>query len=120
MGTYNRILVLLDCSPVDEAILCHIGNLARSESASVVLVHVVHSHTLDQDRALREKALKCMESRTAQLAASGVTADTLLLSGEPEVELVKEIRSGNYDLVALATHGHRLLAESCTAAYPTT
>ena len=111
MGTYHRILVLLDCSEVDDAIVCHIKDLARSEEASVVLVHVVHSHTLDQDRVLREKALSCMTQRKSELQDAGVSSETLILSGEPEIELVKEIETGTYDLVALATHGHKVFAD---------
>lgn len=111
MGVYSRILVLLDCSAVDDSIVEHVAALARSERSSVVLVHVVHSHTLDQDRVLRERAQDCMERRTAELRASGIGTETRILSGEPEIELVREIENGNYDLVALATHGHRLLAD---------
>ena len=35
----------------------------------------------------------------------------MIFSGEPEIELVKEIETGKYDLVALATHGHKIFAD---------
>lgn len=35
----------------------------------------------------------------------------LLLSGEPEIELEKEINQGTYDLVAMGTHGHKRLGD---------
>jgi universal stress protein A len=111
MGVYRKILVPLDCSEVDEAIVCHVAALAKSEGATVVLAHVVHSHTLDQDRALKERALACTRRHEAELKAMGVPTETLLLSGEPEVELVQAINAGDYDLIAMATHGHRFFLD---------
>jgi nucleotide-binding universal stress UspA family protein len=111
MGAYRKILVLLDCSPVDEVIVNHVAILAKSEGASVVLSHVVHSHTLDQDRTLRQKAVDWLDRNKEKFVEAGVPVDTLILSGEPEVELVKEIESGDYDLIALATHGHKLFSD---------
>lgn len=111
MGVYSRILLPLDCSEVDEAIVCHVALLAKSEGATVILVHVVHSHTLDQDRVLKERAETHLARRKAELEESGVAVETLLLSGEPEMELVKEIGRGDYDLVAMATHGHKLFSD---------
>ncbi len=111
MGVYAKILVPLDCSPVDDAILCHVARLAKAEGSTVVLCHVVHSHTLDQDRVLRERAEEHFQRRKAELDADGVPVELLLLSGEPEVELVKEVNGGDYDLVALATHGHKFFSD---------
>ncbi len=108
---YHKILVLLDCSPVDEAILRHVAALARQNRAQVCLLHVVHSHTLDQDRALHEKAQSCLEAARAQLEAQGVDACTLIRSGEPDTQILEEIAGADYDLVAMATHGHTLLGD---------
>ena len=72
MQVYRKILVTIDCSPVDEAILRHVSALARQNEAQVFLLHVVHSHTLDQERALREKAQACLQACQALLRAEGV------------------------------------------------
>jgi len=111
MQVYRKILVTLDCSPVDEAILRHVSALARQNEAQVYLLHVVHSHTLDQDRVLREKAQSCLEAGRAMLQAEGVEARTLIRSGEPDTEILKEIAGADYDLVAMATHGHRFIGD---------
>lgn len=111
MGFYRKILVLLDCSPVDDVIIDHVKGLAKAEEASVVLLHVVHSHTLDQDRALGERARSCGARRAAEFEALSIPVETLLLSGEPEVEIVKHVRHGDYDLLALATHGHKVFSD---------
>lgn len=55
MQVYKKILVTIDCSPVDDAILRHISAVARQNEAKVYLLHVVHSHTLDQDRVMRSR-----------------------------------------------------------------
>ncbi|MFA7119649.1 MAG: universal stress protein [Sphaerochaetaceae bacterium] len=107
MSPFSHILVLLDCSSADEAIIKLVLKLVEGSPTRVTLVHVVHSHTLDQDRALKEKAdAYLLEKKQAFLAVTS-QVQVLLLSGEPEVELVKEIRQGPYDLVALGTHGHK-------------
>jgi nucleotide-binding universal stress UspA family protein len=111
MCVFPRILVLLDCGPVDDAVMAKALPLASCGGSLLTLVHVVHSHTADQDRALKEKADACMKARMNQCAEEGVEARALLLSGEPEKALVDEIGGGNYDLVAMATHGHKFLSD---------
>ncbi|WP_332446964.1 universal stress protein [Sphaerochaeta sp.] len=111
MGIYHKIMVTLDCSPVDIAIVDHVVLLAKSENSTVVLTHVVHSHTLDQNRILLEKAKKGIEKYKKIFLAAGIPVEICLLSGEPEKELEKEIKANHYDLVAMATHGHKALSD---------
>jgi universal stress protein A len=111
MQVYKKILVTIDCSPVDETILRHVSALARQNGAAVCLLHVVHSHTLDQDRALREQAKSCLESYRRPLEAHGIETHLLIRSGEPDTEILKEIAGADYDLVAMATHGHTLIGD---------
>ncbi|NOZ02483.1 MAG: universal stress protein [Deltaproteobacteria bacterium] len=111
MNVYQKILVTMDCSPVDDAIIAHVSLLARQNSAEVFLLHVVHAHTMDQKRALGEKAEKHLEVHRAALEKEGVTAHVVFRIGEPEDEILKEIEEKDYDLVAMATHGHHLLGD---------
>jgi universal stress protein A len=101
----------MDCSPVDDAIIEHVSALARQNEAEVVLLHVVHSHTLGQDHALRKSAEACLASRCEALRAEGIDARFLLRSGEPDEGVLAEIEGGGYDLVAMATHGHSFLGD---------
>ena len=112
MQVYRKILVTMDCSPVDNAIVEHIAALALLSGAKVHLLHVVHSHTLDQDRILREKAEKCLQDHLDSLRQKGVEAQMVLRSGEPESEILEEIENNGYDLVAMALHGHTFLADA--------
>jgi universal stress protein A len=111
MQVYKKILVTMDCSFVDEAIIEHVTALALQNNAQVYLLHVVHSHTLDQNRALREHAEATLKSRCEILRERGVVAHIVIRTGEPDPEILKEIEEKDYDLVAMATHGHSFIGD---------
>lgn len=111
MQVYKRILVAMDCSSVDDAIIEHVSALALQNSAQVYLLHVVHSHTLDQDRALRETAEACLRVHEESMRAGGIEVSAIIRSGEPDDEILAEIDADNYDLVAMATHGHSFIGD---------
>jgi len=111
MQVYKKILVAMDCSPVDDAIVEHVSSLALQNNAEVCLLHVVHSHTLDQDRVLRERADACLKSHCEKLKARNIMACILIRSGEPDKEILEEIEGKDYDLLAMATHGHSFIGD---------
>ncbi len=111
MQIYKKILVTLDCTPVDDAIIEHVSALARQNNARMYLLHVVHSHTLDQERVLHQKTEESLKSRQASLLKQGIETTILIRSGEPDKEILKEIQENDYDLVAMATHGHRFIGD---------
>ncbi|MDD3276231.1 MAG: universal stress protein [Kiritimatiellales bacterium] len=111
MQVYKKILVTIDCSPVDASILRHVAPLAVQNRAEVCLLHVAHAHTLDQRRALRTRAESCMEIYCADLRAENVSVSFLIRDGEPDEQILKEIETGDYDLVAMATHGHKFFGD---------
>jgi universal stress protein A len=111
MQVYKKILVAMDCSSVDDVIVEHVSALALQNRAQVHLLHVVHSHTLDQDRALREPAEAFLQSRRQILQDRGIEAHVVIRSGEPDTEILQEIEEKDYDLVAMATHGHSFMGD---------
>ena len=111
MQVYKKILVTMDCSDVDDAIIEHVSALALQNNAQVYLLHVVHSHTLDQDRALRELAEASLKSSCEKLQALGIKSHIVIKTGEPDPEILKEIEAKDYDLVAMATHGHSFIGD---------
>ena len=111
MQVYKKILVTIDCSSVDRVIIKHVAPLALQNRAEVSLLHVVHAHTLDQRRALQEQADTCLEAHCNALRAQGVEACKIIRDGEPDEQVLKEIETGNYDLVAMATHGHKFFGD---------
>ena len=106
MQIYKNILVTMDCSPVDDRILEHVTLLALQNQSNVFLLHVVHSHTLDEHRALTRSADTFLGEKSLQLLKQGINVKVVQRSGEPDQEILQEIQDGDYDLVAMATHGH--------------
>ena len=115
---YKHILIPLENSPADETILTHIKPLARLTDAQLLLVHVAdgwvarnfnqlqlaESEEMKQDRAY-------LERRRSELAAEGFTCAAVLALGEPSDEIIKLALEKNIDLIAMTTHGHRLISD---------
>jgi len=113
---YKKILVAIEHSDADRAILAHVEKLAALTGASLLLVHVAdgfgarhfddlklrESEEIKEDRAY-------LEGLGRDLAAKGYTVDTRLMMGTPSTELAKAVSEENIDLLAMATHGHRFL-----------
>ena len=111
MQVYKKILLTIDCSSADDAILEHVSALALQNLAKVYLLRVVHSHTLDQDRVMHHQATKVLSAYRTAMQAQGIDVHVIIKSGEPDEEILKEIESGNYDLVAMGTHGHTFIGD---------
>jgi nucleotide-binding universal stress UspA family protein len=115
---YDRILVAIEHSKADEAILEHIKTLARLTNARLLLVHVAdgwaarhfedlnlrESEEMREDRAYL--ARRCEELRTA-----GFQVDARLALGDPASELIRIVDEEHCDLIAMSTHGHRFLSD---------
>lgn len=115
---YRRILVTLENSPYDEAILEHVARLARFCGASVLLVHVADGFVARtwQQLDLREseemhRDRDYLESMAARLEEAGVAADAVLAGGDPPREIVAVAEREGCDLIAMSTHGHRGVAD---------
>jgi nucleotide-binding universal stress UspA family protein len=111
MQVYKKILVTIDCSSADKAILRHVSALAIQNRAQIHLLHVVHAHTLDQNRSQYQETHNCMETCRECLVNQGIEAYVIIRSGEPDQEILSEIDNADYDLVAMGTHGHKFLGD---------
>jgi len=99
---YKHILIPLENSPADETILTHIKPLARMTDAKLLLVHVADGWVARNFN---------LERRRGELAAEGFTCAAVLALGEPSDEIIKLAREKNVDLIAMTTHGHRLVSD---------
>lgn len=115
-AVYSRILVTLEHTAADESILAHVRRLAKLCGASVVLLHVADGWAARYATALSLRESEeirddrdYIERRRAELEADGLTADAVLASGNPCEEIVAAAEREGADLIAMATHGHRLL-----------
>ena len=113
---YDTILVTLDGTPTDRAIVEHVKQLAKLAHSRLVLLHVADgwaARTYGQDAVSAEIAedTAYLEEMKAELNAEGIRTEVELAYGEPDVEIVKWIEKKGCDLVAMSTHGHRFLAD---------
>ena len=115
---YKHILIPLENSPADETILTHIKPLARLTDAQLLLVHVADGWVarnfnqlqLDESEEMKQDRTY-LERRRSELAAEGFTCAAVLALGEPSDEIIKLAREKNIDLIAMTTHGHRLISD---------
>ena len=115
---YSRILVTLEHSAADASILAHVRRLAQHCGASVVLMHVAdgwaaryaQALSLRESEEIRDDRAYIEQCR-AELAAEGLSVEAVLASGNPCEEIVAAAEREGADLIAMATHGHRLLSD---------
>jgi nucleotide-binding universal stress UspA family protein len=113
---YQSILVTLDTTKTDRAIIEHVKRLAKHTGGSVVLLHVATgwaARTFGPDAVSPEirEDTAYLESVRAEFAAAGIAAQAELAYGDPVNEIVRWVREKGCDLVAMSTHGHRFLAD---------
>jgi len=113
---YQTILVTLDGTATDRAIIEHIKQLAALAGSRLVLLHVADggaartcgpdavSHEIAEDTAYLQKV-------RSEFQSMGIPTEAELAYGEPVNEIIKWIRQKGCDLVAMSTHGHRFLAD---------
>lgn len=113
---YDTILVTLDGTPTDRAIIEHIKPLASVMHSRLVLLHVADgwaARTYGPDAVSPEIAedTAYLQKVRAEFEAAGISADAQLAFGKPVDEIVKWVRQKGCDLVAMSTHGHRFVAD---------
>jgi len=113
---YQTILVTLDGTPTDRAIIEHVKQLAKLAGSRVVLLHVADgwaARTYGPDAVSPEitEDTAYLKNIRAELQAAGIPTDAELAYGNPVTEIVKGVEQKGCDLVAMSTHGHRFLAD---------
>jgi nucleotide-binding universal stress UspA family protein len=115
---YQRILIPLENSGADDTILGHIKPLARLTGAKLLLVHVADgwvARNFDQLKLAESQEMKddraYLEKRTRELMDQGFSCEALLALGEPSDEIIKLAQERDIDLIAMTTHGHRLISD---------
>jgi nucleotide-binding universal stress UspA family protein len=115
---YTRILVPLENSRTDDAIVEHVVRLARHCGASMVLMHVADGFAARNigNLELREseeikKDRNYLDEVAARVAAAGVRVDAVLATGDPAAEITAAADREHCDLIAMGTHGHRFVKD---------
>lgn len=115
---YKRILVPVENSSYDDAILQHVRGLAKLCKASVVLIHVADGFAARNANqlGLRESEemrldINYLEKVTAELERDGIDADSVLAGGDPSKEIAAAAEREQCDLIAMSTHGHKFVKD---------
>jgi nucleotide-binding universal stress UspA family protein len=115
----RNILVALDGTPMAEQILQSAGALAKLVGASCTLLRVVPSVTpqvvyteaaVDATLAdkIRAEAHVYLQRLAGSLRDQGIATQMRIIShAHPATAILNEAASGEYDLIALETHGRR-------------
>jgi manganese transport protein len=115
---YKKILVALENSRSDRALLSHIAELAPLHRSEVLLVHVADGFAArnydtmelaESDEMRSDRAY--LETSAEQLRGHGVAVATRLALGDPASGILASAADEHCDLIAMTTHGHRLLGD---------
>jgi nucleotide-binding universal stress UspA family protein len=113
---YKTILVTLDGTSSDRAIIEHIKQLAKLMQSRVILLHVADgwaartfgpdavSPEITEDKAYLNKV-------RSEFQSANIPAEAELAYGEPSKEIIKWVEQRGCDLVAMSTHGHGFLGD---------
>src|SRR5215472_9274814 len=113
---YDTILVTLDGTASDRAIIEHVKGLAKLARSRLVLLHVADgwaARTYGRDAVSSEinEDTAYLEKVRAEFRSEGITTDADLAFGDPATEIVRWVGRKGCDLVAMSTHGHRFLGD---------
>jgi manganese transport protein len=115
---FKKILIALDHSKADTFLLPRVKQLARLTGAEILLLHVstgwaAHwqenlnlsdSQEMKEDRAF-------LESIGDELRREDFQVTLRHESGEPARAILKTAQAEHCDLIAMTTHGHRLISD---------
>lgn len=119
---YRKLLVPVDGSPTSDRGLHEAIGLAASESAELVLLHVLDDYSMwvqYSSKAKYQEMLKSLRNHGEELLArarkaatdAGVPAETLLREtvqpGRVADAIIEETSKMNCDLIVMGTHGRR-------------
>jgi nucleotide-binding universal stress UspA family protein len=114
----KTILAAVDSSSISESVVREAATLARAAQARVVLLTIVQPPVITSEyaplmeniaefTAAAEQATATNLSRIqAQLAAEGVAAETLQLSGAPVRQILEQAEKLGPDYIVMGSHGH--------------
>jgi manganese transport protein len=115
---FKKILVALDHSKADATLLPRVKQLALLTEAEIVLLHVStgwaaqwqENLNLSDSEEIKEDR-DFVEGVARELRAQGFRVTARHARGEPAREILETARAEQCDLIAMTTHGHRLISD---------
>ena len=115
---YKKILVALDNTRADQSLLPHVAQLAKLAGSHLLLVHVADgwaARSFDQLKLAESEEMradqKYLNDTAESLRRDGLEVSVHLALGDPPREIVKVAQAEHCDLIAMTTHGHRLIGD---------
>jgi nucleotide-binding universal stress UspA family protein len=115
---FKKILVALDHSKADSFLLPRVEELAHLTGAELVLLHVSTGWAAQwQENLNLSDSLEMKEDReylekvSADLSGLNLRITRCHATGDPARAILKTAAAEHCDLIAMATHGHRLIAD---------
>jgi universal stress protein A len=115
---YRKILVALENSEADQSLLPHVIELAKRLHSELLVVHVADgwvARHFEQLKLAESQEMKedreYLEATAAKLRAAGLKVSAHLALGDPPTEILKTAERERCDLIAMTTHGHRLIGD---------
>jgi len=113
---YDTILLSLDISPTDRPIIEHIKELAGIMHSRVILLRVAtgaaaqfHGKNAAGEEIAESQAY--LDKVKAEFEAASIPVTAELGYGGPAREIIKWVNEKGCDLLAMGTHGHKLMAD---------
>jgi manganese transport protein len=115
---YKKILVALENSRADQALIPHMTEFARQFKSELLLVHVAdgwvarnfHKMQLAESQEMKDDQ-KYLDKIAEDLRKKGARVSTHLALGDPPKEILKTAAREHCDLIAMTMHGHRFIAD---------
>ncbi|HTB80396.1 MAG TPA: universal stress protein [Opitutaceae bacterium] len=115
---YKKIIVALENSHADEAVVPHITALALQMGAKLILLHVADgwaARNFNQLKLTESAEMKAdrdyLEATAARLRGAGLDVAVELALGNPPTEILRAAEAQHCDLIAMTSHGHKWLAD---------
>jgi len=113
---YTKILVPLDATDADRAVLEHVVPLAKMFGSTICLLHVADgwaARWFGPDAVSPEvtEDHEYLARLQAELRATGLMVSAELAFGDPTKEILRWVSEQKCDLIAMSTHGHRFIAD---------
>jgi len=115
---YKKILVALENGPADNSLLPHVSRLAALLGSELLLIHVADgwvARNYDQLTLAESEEMiadrRYLQDHATKLHEQGLQARIHLALGNPPNEILKTAEQEQCDLIAMTTHGHRLVGD---------
>jgi manganese transport protein len=116
---YRKILVALDTTAADQELLPHIVQVASMAKSELLLLHVADGWAarhfeqlnLTESEEMKEDWRYLEETAARLRTETGLKIEMRLALGDPPTQILHVAEQEQCDLIALASHGHRLVGD---------